>query len=146
MSFEMLGGVAGEAGMAIAAQAEKINKQAVQIKSSAKGFAQAAGKGFHHEPGAAATLISACQDAVRQLNSLNAHLEQIKQAPKLGQSPGGQVVSKFTQDVATDGQGIEPALEELKATLRDMISAYHKASTNYQETEAIIAQSLKSKA
>lgn len=145
MSFEMIGAAAGEAGMAIAAQAEKINKQAVQIKSSAKGFAQAAGKGFHLEPQAAATLINACHDALHQLDDLTRHMVTISQAPKLGQSPGAQVVAKFTKEVATDAEGIQPAIDDLKKTLTDMISAYKKASTNYAETEATIAASLKAR-
>jgi hypothetical protein len=34
-------------------------------------------------------------------------------------------------------------IEDLESTLQAMEQAYRQASTNYQETEAIIAQSLK---
>jgi hypothetical protein len=67
----------------------------------------------------------------------------ITQAPKLGQTPGAKVVAPFTQQVGADQQGMVPAINSLKKTLADMIRAYQKASTNYAETEAIIAQSLK---
>jgi hypothetical protein len=67
----------------------------------------------------------------------------VSQAPKLGQTPGAKIVSPFTQQVGTDQHGMVPAIESLKKTLADMIRAYQKASTNYAETEAIVAQSLK---
>lgn len=127
----------------VAAQTEKINKEAIQIKSAAKGFAAAAGKGFHIEPEAAATLIKACQESLADLNRLSVHLANLRQAPQLGQSPGAQVIARFTQNVANDSEGIAPAIADLRATLNDMIKAYQQASTNYAETEAIIAQSLK---
>jgi uncharacterized protein YukE len=53
------------------------------------------------------------------------------------------VIAPFTQQVGADQQGMAPAIESLKKTLADMITAYRKASTNYAETEAIVAQSLK---
>lgn len=131
------------AGAELTAQIDNINKQAVQIKSAATGFKAAAGSGFHIEPEAAATLIGACHDALQQVAGLTIHLADIREAPKLGKTPGATVVSGFTQQVATDDQGIEPALINLRGTLTDMIAAYQKASTNYAETEAIIAKSLK---
>jgi hypothetical protein len=132
------------AGAALGAQiAAQINQQAVQIESSAKNLVVAAGTGFHIEPEAAATLIKACQDSIHELNDLTNELFLISQAPKLGQTPGARVVAPFTQQVATDEQGVIPAIVSLKKTLADMITAYQKASTNYAETEAIIAQSLK---
>jgi hypothetical protein len=120
-----------------------VNQQAVQIESSAKSFAAAAGSGFHIEPEAAATLIKACQDSIHELDHLTKELFVISQAPRLGQTPGAQVIAPFTQQVGADQQGMAPAIESLKKTLADMITAYHKASTNYAETEAIVAQSLK---
>ncbi len=132
------------AGAALGAQiAAQINQQAVQIESSAKNLVVAAGTGFHIEPEAAATLIKACQDSIHELDHLDKELYTIRQAPKLGQTPGAQVVAPFTQKVAMDEQGMIPAIASLKKTLADMITAYQKASTNYAETEAIIAQSLK---
>lgn len=131
--------------MDLAAQTDKINKQAVRIKSAAKGFAQAAGKGFHLEPEAAATLIKACEDAIHQLTELMRDVQTLDQAPQLGKTPGAVVVSAFTRNVAMDEHGIAPVIEDLRKTLLDMVSAYRKASTNYAETEAILSQSFKTK-
>jgi hypothetical protein len=136
------GGAAG-VGAALGAQIAQVNRQAVQIESSAKSFVAAAGTGFHIEPEAAATLIKACTDSIRELDHLTKELFLIGQAPKLGQTPGAKVIAPFTQQVGADQQGMAPAIESLKKTLADMITAYQKASTNYAETEAIIAQSLK---
>ncbi|HEX4703509.1 MAG TPA: hypothetical protein VH352_15385 [Pseudonocardiaceae bacterium] len=133
------------AGAQVAAQLAQINQQAVQMQNSAKSFVAAAGTGFHIEPQAAATLIKACQDALEELRHLDKHLYTVSLAPQLGQTPGARVVSPFTQQVAVDSQGMIPAIESLKKTLADMIMAYQKASTNYAETEAIIAQSLRHK-
>ncbi|HEY3609530.1 MAG TPA: hypothetical protein VGL06_18655 [Pseudonocardiaceae bacterium] len=137
------GGVAGT-GAALGAEIAHVNLQAVQIESSAKSFVAAAGTGFHLEPEAAATLIKACQDSLHELELLDRELFAIRQAPRLGESPGAKVIAPFTQKVGADQQGMAPAIECLKKTLADMITAYQKASTNYAETEAIIAQSLKS--
>jgi hypothetical protein len=130
-------------GAALGAQISQVNQQAAQIESSAKSFVAAAGTGFHIEPEAAATLIKACQESLRELDHLSSNLMTVSQAPKLGQTPGAKIVSPFTQQVGTDQHGMVPAIESLKKTLADMIRAYQKASTNYAETEAIIAQSLK---
>jgi hypothetical protein len=45
--------------------------------------------------------------------------------------------------VATDAQGMVQAITNLQRTLQAMEQAYRQASTNYQETETIIAASLK---
>jgi hypothetical protein len=137
-----IGGAAG-VGAALGAQIAQVNRQAVQIESSAKSFVAAAGTGFHIEPEAAATLIKACTDSIRELDHLTKELFLIGQAPKLGLTPGAKVIAPFTQQVGADQQGMAPAIESLKKTLADMITAYQKASTNYAETETIIAQSLK---
>jgi hypothetical protein len=135
---------AAASGAQVAAQVAEINQQATQMQSSAKDFVAAAGTGFHIEPEAAAILIKSCQDSLHELENLTEELATISQAPKLGQTPGAKVVAPFTQNVATDPQGMRPAIENLKKALADMITAYQKASTNYAETEAIIARSLKS--
>jgi hypothetical protein len=121
----------------------ELNQQAAAMQASAQALKATAGTGFHLEPEAAATLIKACQDSLHELSGLQFHLGDISQAPKLGQTPGANVVAPFTRDVATDPQGIIPAITNLQRTLEAMEQAYRKASTNYQETEAIIAASLK---
>jgi hypothetical protein len=130
-------------GALVAEQLAVVNQQSKQIQSSATSFAAAAGTSFHIEPEAAATLIKSCQDALHELNSIGRHLDTISQAPQLGQTPGAKVVAPFTQNVATDGQGMRPAIDNLKQTLNDMIQGYQKASTNYAQTESILAQSLR---
>jgi hypothetical protein len=120
----------------------EISAESAQIKASAQNLSAAAGTGFHIEPQAAATLIKSCMTSLDELNTLQSHLTTVSLAPKLGESPGAQVIAPFTQQVATDPQGIVTALTNLRQTLTDMIQAYHKASTNYAETEAIIQASL----
>jgi DNA repair exonuclease SbcCD ATPase subunit len=121
----------------------EINQQAAAMQANAQNLKAAAGTGFHLEPEAAATLIKACQESLHELDLLQRHLLEISQAPKLGQTPGAKAIAPFTQDVATDPQGMIPAINNLEKTLQAMEQAYRQASTNYQETEAIIAQSLK---
>lgn len=132
---------APDGGAALDAQVDLINKQAAQIQSAAKGFTSAAGTGFHLEPDAAATLINACKESVRELERLGTHLIAVGQAPKLGETPGAKVVAPFTQQSGTYPHGIKPAIDNLKATLNDMIAAYTKASTNYEQTEELLAKS-----
>jgi hypothetical protein len=127
-----------------AARAAEIAVQSAQIQASAQKLASNAGSGFHIEPEAAATLIKSCMTSLDELNSLGASVGTIIQAPKLGQTPGAEVVAPFTQSVATDAQGMQQAILNLRQTLTDMIQAYHRASTNYAETEAIIKASLPS--
>jgi hypothetical protein len=124
------------------ARIEAIGVQSQQIQKSASSFAAAAGQGFHIDPQAAATLINACRDSLNQPGQLGSHLYTLDQAPKLGQSPGANVVAPFTHSVVTDPQGIGPAIKNLQNVLQDMIQAYQKASTNYQQTEDIILQSM----
>jgi DNA repair exonuclease SbcCD ATPase subunit len=121
----------------------ELSQQAAAMQAGAQSLKAAAGSGFHLEPEAAATLIKACQDSLHELNTLQRDVEQIRQAPKLGQTPGATTIAPFTQNVAMDPQGMIPALTNLQHTLEAMEQAYRQASTNYQETEAIIAASLK---
>jgi hypothetical protein len=137
------GGSAEVTGVQLEQRIAVLSTQAQQIQRSAGSFAAAAGKGFHIEPQAAATLINACRDSLNQLNDLQQHMQTVSQAPRLGQTPGANVVAPFTQSVATDSHGIFPAIQNLTTTLQDMIQAYQKASTNYQQTQEIIEQSMR---
>jgi hypothetical protein len=121
-----------------------VSKQAVQIQTNAKSFAAAAGKGFHIDPEAAATLINACRGALTELQQTQTHLDTVSQTPKLGQTPGANVVAPFTQSAATDAEGIRPVIDNLMQTLRDMIQAYQTASTDYAQTEELVVQAMKS--
>ncbi|HVV20120.1 MAG TPA: hypothetical protein VHF06_11840 [Pseudonocardiaceae bacterium] len=128
----------------VANRMELVRKEAVQIQSSAKAFAGAAGQGFHIDPQAAATLINACRDALDQLLETRFEITTVSQVPKLGQTPGANVVGPFTQNAATDNDGIRSAITNLENTLRDMIQAYQKASTNYAQTEELVQQAMRS--
>ena len=128
--------------MQAAERAADIAAQSAQIEASAQQLAGNAGSGFHIEPEAAATLVKSCMTALDELNGLRPHVLTVSQAPKLGTTPGAQVVAPFTQQVATDAEGISVAITNLTNTLQDMIAAYKKASTNYAETEALIQSSL----
>lgn len=136
----LYGGVV--AAMQAAERTAEIAAQSAQIQASAQQLATSAGSGFHIEPEASATLIKSCMTSLDELNSIERHVKTIEQAPALGTTPAATVVAPFTQQVATDPQGMTQAILNLKATLQDMISAYQKASTNYAETEAIIQASL----
>ena len=142
MVVEMVNGDGSDMGSveAVEQRVQLVNQQAEQLQSSAKSLAAAGGKGFHIEPEAAATLINACQQSITELDQLQQHMRAIQQSPKLGATPGARVVSPFTRNVAVDGEGIVPAIDNLITTLQDMISAYSKASTNYTETNERVQQ------
>jgi hypothetical protein len=128
---------------ALGAQMDLMNKQAAQIQSAAKGLASAAGSGFQIEPGAAETLIKACQDSLHELESISTDVMTVGQAPQLGKTPGADVVAPFTQESGAYPHGIAPALDNLKATLSDMITAYQNAAKNYAAHEEQVSGSLK---
>jgi hypothetical protein len=126
----------------LVARTTEIATRSAQIQASAQQLTAAAGTGFHIEPQAAATLIKSCMTSLDEIHGPQNYLDTVSQAPKLGQTPGASVIAPFTQQVATDPQGIVLALQNLTQTLKDMILAYQKASTNYAETEAIIQASM----
>lgn len=100
--------------MADAASTAQIAAQAAQIQAGAQRLAATAGNGFHIEPAAAATLIRSCMASLDRLNGLERYL------------------------MTTDPQGMIPAVQHLRRTMTSMIAAYHRASTNHAETEAMI--------
>jgi hypothetical protein len=126
----------------LVARVQEVNQQAAQIQSSAKSFAAAAGKGFHIDPQAAATLINSCRDSITELEQMQVQLFDLRTPPPLGQTPAANKVAPFTLQVATDNEGIFPAIQNLVSTLQDMIKAYQNASTNYAETEALVQQAM----
>lgn len=128
-----------------AQQFTQVNAGAAQMAGGAQAFKAAAGTGFHVTPDGAAILIKSCMDALDEVARIDRHIHTVSQEPKLGQTPGANVIAPFTARVATDEQGMRPAITSLRQTLNDMIDAYRKASTNYQETEAIIARSMQQK-
>lgn len=129
--------------VALEARVESVVKESAQIQGAAKSFAAAAGQGFHIEPQAAATLIKSCTDSLNELSRLQQDLMKVGQKPMLGDTPGAKVIAPFTQNAATDPQGIQPAITNLQKTLQDMIQAYQKASTNYAQTEELVQQAMR---
>jgi hypothetical protein len=121
--------------------------QAAQMDGSAGNLLNAAGGGggggFKLDPAAAAALAASCQAAIDKISDMGLDLGFIQQAPKLGTLGGAQAVASYTQNVATDPQGMLHAMQSLSATLTQMQQAYIKASTNYQETNDQVADILK---
>lgn len=120
--------------------------QAAQMDGSAGNLVKAAGGsgggGFKLDPKAAANLAASCQAAIDHIREMQGDLMIIQQAPKLGTLQGAQAVASYTQNVATDPQGMVQALNSLNATLQQMHDAYIQASTNYQETNQQVADIL----
>jgi hypothetical protein len=136
-------GPTGGAILAMQQAADELAVQSQQMADSAKQLlASAQSGGFGFQPEAADTMIKALRESIDDLDNLNDKLTLISQAPKLGRTPAALVVSPFTQQVATDGQGIVQAVHDLKQILRDMIAAYQEAKKHYDETDTIAAQQL----
>lgn len=129
------------------AVAQGNSTQAAQMDGSAGNLLKAAGTGgsggFKLDPQAAANLAAACQTAMDHISDMQVDLQAISQAPSLGSLSGAQTVANYTQNVATDPQGMVQAIQSLNATLQQMHDAYVQASTNYQETNDQIADALK---
>lgn len=118
--------------------------QAAQMDGSAGNLLKTAGSGgFKLEPQAAAQLAASCQTAIDHILDMENDLSIIEEAPKLGSLQGAQTVASYTQNVATDPQGMLQAIRSLRATLTQMHDAYVQASTNYQETNQQIVDVLK---
>lgn len=133
-------GMVAERNVAVGQQAAQMSGAAGQLKAAA------AGGGFKLEPEAADTLIKACQDSLHDLIHIDRQLQQLRQAPKLGETPGAKIVAPFTQQVATGGDGgtgMEQMIGNLRSTLQQMVAAYQAAKRNYQENEQQIAQSMR---
>lgn len=119
-------------------QVVSITNQAAALQTSAKSFAADAGKGFKIDPEAATTLVMSCHDSLNKLSQLQEYLDKVAQSPPLGTTPGAKVVAPFTAQTATDQHGMQPAIKNLQQTLTDMMQAYKKASTNYEQTEQAV--------
>jgi hypothetical protein len=123
--------------------AQGSGSQAAQMDGSAGNLLATAGKGFTLDPQVAANLAAACQTAMDHISDMQIDLRVISEAPKLGTLTGAQTVATYTQNVATDPQGMLQAMQSLNATLQQMHDAYIRASTNYQETNEQVADILK---
>jgi hypothetical protein len=121
--------------------------QAALMDGSAGNLVKAAGGGgsggFKLDPAAAANLAASCAAAMDHIRDMQSDLQAIKQAPRLGNLQGAQAVASYTQNVATDPQGMVQAMESLNATLQQMHDAYIQASTNYQQTNEQVGDILK---
>jgi hypothetical protein len=129
-----------------AAVSQGTGSQAAKMDGSAANLVKAAGGsgagGFKLDPAVAAKLAAACSTAMEHIRDMQGDLTTIQQAPSLGTLQGAQAVANYTQNVATDPQGMLQAMQSLNATLQQMHDAYVQASTNYQETNNDIADIL----
>jgi hypothetical protein len=116
--------------------------QAAAMDGSAGNLLSAAGGSFKLDPQVAAALAASCQEAIDEIRGMDRDLANVQQAPKLGTLSAAKEVATYTQNVATDPQGIVQAMASLNATLQQMHDAYVKASTNYQETNDQIAETM----
>jgi hypothetical protein len=126
-----------------AAVSQGTGTQAAKMDGSAGNLVKAAGGGFKLDPHAAASLAAACQAAMDKITDMQGDLTNIQQAPQLGTLTGATAVANYTQNVATDPQGMVQAVQSLNATLQQMHDAYIQASKNYQETNEQVADILK---
>lgn len=123
-----------------ASQAAKMDGSAGNLVKAAGG---GGGGGFKLDPHAAANLAAACKAAMDHILDMRSDLDIIQEAPKLGSLQGAQAVANYTQNVATDPQGMVQAVNSLNATLQQMHDAYIQASTNYQQTNEQVGDILK---
>lgn len=126
--------------VATAGQAQQMANEGQKMLASAQGG------GFHLEPDAADTLIKSVQHSLQILEGTDDHLNVIRQAPKLGETPGAKVVGPFTQQVATGGSagaGMVDVIGSLRSTLKQMEQAYKIAKQNYQEADQQAADGVK---
>jgi hypothetical protein len=98
------------------------------------------------DPQAGRDLINTLNTQIETLNLLAPHIKQISQETKLGMTPGGQVMSKFNQEVAATGpKAFAPAHQQLVQTLITTVQAVQAAMDNYAATESDNADKLKAK-
>ncbi len=119
----------GAAVAQVAAESAKMAASAGQMLSSAQSG------GFKITPEACDQWIQALTTCLGELAGVSQQIGRIRQAPKLGQTPGAKVVGPFTQKVATDDQGIVAAYSNSKNTLEQMVKAFQTIKNNYSTTE-----------
>jgi hypothetical protein len=116
--------------------------QATVMSGSATNLVASAGTGFKLDPEAATALIASCDESLKVLDHIQADLAFVRNAPHLGRTKGALTVSAFTQNVASDHQGIVNAVLGLQATVSQMRQAYQKAVANYQAIEQHVTDSV----
>lgn len=130
--------VGQSAGLAAGAAAMANGSQAM--------LAQAKNGALSIDPEAGQALINSLNTQIETLEKLGDHVQRIGQEVKLGMTPGGQVMSKFNQEVAaTGGKAFAPAHQQLIQTLITTVQAVQAAMDNYAATESDNADKLKAK-
>lgn len=142
---DLANGAADAAGLAIGGVADTVLTQSHQLAESAKSLLNSAQNGgFGFKPAAADTMIKALNQSLHTINGMHDGVMAISQAPKLGLTPGAQRVAPFTQSVAIDPElGFHQAVQNLRQTLTDMITAYDAAKKSYNESDTIAAQRMR---
>jgi hypothetical protein len=109
-------------------------------------LAQAQNGALSIDPQAGQSLIKSLNTQIETLQGLGKQVEWIGQEIKLGMTPGGQVMSKFNQEVAATGsKAFAPAHQQLVQTLITTVQAVQVAMDNYSAAENDNADKLKAK-
>jgi hypothetical protein len=130
--------VGQSAGLAAGAAAMASGSQAM--------LAQAQNGALSIDPQAGQSLIKSLQTQIDTLQALGGQVDRIGREVKLGMTPGGQVMSKFNQEVAATGsKAFAPAHKQLVKTLMTTVQAVQVAMDNYAAAENDNADKLKAK-
>jgi hypothetical protein len=127
---------------ALANEAQTLASQATVMTGSATNLVAAAGTGFKLTPEAATALIASCEESLQTLADIRQDLFVLQHAPELGGIGNARGVSRLTQNVAVDQQGIVAAVNGLQSTISQMRQAYMKAVANYQAIDQQVADSV----
>lgn len=106
-------------------------------------FSRSASLGhFTVSPESGASLIEVINDFLDELSAQEFNLRIISIPPPLGRLKGGEIISPFMVEVATDAEGFATRVTELRSSLGVAQAAIKVAMANYQATEEANAASL----
>lgn len=119
---------------------------AAMVNGSQAMLAQARSGALKFSPEAGGALINALSAQIETLHELGENIRRISRDVKLGMTPGGQVMSKFNQDVAVSGpKAFVPAHQQFVQTLETAVQAIQIAMDNYAKTDEDNATNFKAK-
>jgi hypothetical protein len=82
--------------------------------------------------------LKAIREALLDLQDMESELMEVQQQTKLGTSPDATAMSRYNRENAMGGGGtlgIVPAVEQLRAALKDAEAAMVKAVQNYRSAD-----------
>jgi hypothetical protein len=119
---------------------------AAMVNGSQAMLAQATSGALKFDPHTGQALINNLNQQIETLQGLGESIRWISRETKLGMTPGGQVMSRFNQEVATSGpKAFVPAHDEFVRTLFTAVQAIQIAMDNYANTDEGNAGDLKAK-